>query len=1022
MKRITSLKQRIISACLAGCVMLSGAGILLYPAQTFAYAAGDDEPNSWVVAPSISGWSYDSFGAGNLFSAIPARGAEKPYAFTFTKDGDDSFKFPAIYAAVENGVFTYYMDKNGNNDYSANEMLEYAQQTLAKWKPGNYTMTVTVEKYISYEGITASVPFTVEQAENYWTQVPTIVSWSHNNRDYSTPTGEAKFGSVQYTIYSAETDSNGNYITDDDEYVKDVLYYDSVNDINNLKTAEEGIYLLVAKVAETAEYKGLETTLVFRVFSSEATKAELDAAKEDAIEQVEARAHELGVTTNASASIKGANTLKEVASVLEIALLDVYRTYAEKEIKDYAKGKVNDYETVVATQLSDIRQNANTDKQILAALDSAKQVIEQTYVQNTLAPEKVTELREYAQNMAALADGMTISTDSLEKPIENAKTEKAVALALTAAKKTVASQAYEHGSSNLNNFRMLAKHVIEQTAWYIGIEYKGDGTDSSSNVVVRFVEEAITGEKTQAQIKAVVTQALETEFVAILTTMQANLRADLEQIATRYAEQYSSVAAQLNQIITQAKTGMYQPDTFAKSEEKYEAYLADIKVCVLEPAKAEAIQQIDDLLEETGLKSFDRQKAVDAINAATSIEEMEKILDAAINEIGSTLYGARAEKIAELEAYAEEYYAEYNWRALLDSLNAGKAAINGAQKYADILGKFENAKITFYKTYVLAELNRYAEIYGEYGISEAVAYAKSALAYARTEEECTALLSDAETTMCAAAKESAASYLERDNPFYASWDRAPWVSQIKEAQTIAKVDELYQRAVAERSALVEARDSAIAAAQEMLRIYAGSYGDDIANNKDVETAITEVSRAQTEKDVDLLFDIAKGKIDEIAEAEQQRVDSVNTALVVLVVLFGFIAVGLGVAFGLILHRYMPKKKKGGKGRRNQPRQNAQGQIPPQQNMPQTQPLQEQPPQGTLWQEQLQQNPFLQGQLQYTPPQGQPQEELPQPQTEQPQQWIQPQTEQSQTEQPQQELSQPQEEQAQQEPPQTPPEN
>lgn len=1012
MKRTLNLKKRTISACLAGCLLFSGAGLIIRPAQAFAYA--EEQTNNWVVAPSISGWSYDSFSAGNLFTAIPAHNAERPYSFTFTKDDDDSFQFNyPIFGAIEQGKFNYYSDNNMNGTRSPEEMVDFAQTTFAQWKPGNYTMKVTVPAYGDYKALTASVSFTVEQAENYWTQAPAIVSWNNGN-DFSLPTAEAKFGSVKFTIYGAKTDSKGDYETGlYGGYVIDgtAVYYDSANKINDLESADEGVYLLVAKVAETAEYKGLETTVVFRVFSSSETHSALVAAREKAIDDIEDLCYEKGVSTDetnvqsAITSIKSADTLKKVDSWKQMGLVEVYRIYAENDIIDYAEKELKiDYSNnVTVNQQLDKIKNANTKtiEEIEEARKTARQSLDLSYLHNEARTAK-TNLEEYARELSDLADGCNITTDELTAPFDNADTIEKLNALVVAANKSVARTAYNAGSTNLNNYRRLAKEVIEQTARYIGIEYKGDGTDDSSNVVVRYVEEATTGEKPKEQIEAVVTEALETEFVAILTRKQADLRADLEQIATRYAQQYPSVAQGLNGIIEQARTGMYQPETFAKSEEKYETYLTDIKGYVLGPAKTEAIKQIDDLLEETGLKNFEREKAVDAINAALSIEEVETILEAAINEIGSTLYGARAEKIAEFEAYAEKYYAEYNWRALKDSLTAGKAAINGAQKYADILGKFEDAKFKFYQAYVLAELNRYADIYAEYGVSDAVANAKTALGHAHTEEGCAAVLSEAEAAMCAVAKTNTASYLERDNPFYSSWDREPWVNEINAAQTIAKVDEAYRKAVAERGALIDARDSAIAAAQEMLKIYAGSYG--IENNKDVETAITEVGRAQTADEVPLFFDKAKLEIDRVAEAQQQHVDSVNTALVVLVVLFGFTAVGLGVGLGLVLHRYLPKKKKGGKGRRIPLRQNPPQQyIPPQEQPREELPHEEQPRQDFTWEVQPRQDLMQEVPVQQLP------EEVPVQQ------------EQSYEEQPREEMPQPQEPETHEEPTQTPPE-
>lgn len=955
MKRITNLKKRIVGTCLAGCILFSGAGLILRPAQTSAYAAGEE--TSWIAYPRISGWEFGGFGLENVFYALPEQYGDY-ILFTFHYDTDyenNKWADRDVYATADaNGVLTYYQSQealNRENGYSAEELVTEQGSfgvLFNEWGIGNYTMTVTT----ALGGIRATVPFTVRQAKNYWTKSPSILSWDYNKRgDYSLPAAEAKFGKAEYLVYSAKTNADGKYETDaDGEYVKDALYYDSTDEKKNkLADADEGIYLLVAYVAEKAEYEGLESTAVFRVFASSATEAALEAAKEAAVEEIEALARELGVTSNASGTIHGAS-LKEVEAARKAARLQVYRTYAEKKIEAYAQGKVNNYETVVADQLRDIR-DANTEEDILSALGEnekkgALQILEEVYAHNTLAPRKITELREYAQEMGALADGFAISTGSLETNLEDAKTEKELALAFTAAKKSVASDAYGHGSSDLNKYNELARETVMQTALYIGIEYK----EESSNVILRYIERIIDS-TTKEQIDAVVAEALGTEgFRALLTTMQANLRDDLERIALRYAERYSSVAVALNGIIVRAQTGMYEPETFARSEEKYNTYLKEIRGTVLDPAKTEAIKQIRDLLEETGLKSFDIDSVEAAINAARTIDEAETLLEAAINEIGSTLFETRAEKIAELEEYADQYYADYNWNGILEAVKAGKAAINDSQKYSDILDKFEDAKLRIFKAHIASELDRYAEVYGIYDVAQIIEAAKNDLRYARSEEECAGVLADASNTLCAAAKESAAEKLASLNVNYPSWNRAPWVSQINAAETVAKVDEAYKQAETELVSLVSERDNAVTTAREMLTVYAESYG--VENLDAVKNALTGLNTAQTKEDVPLLFDKAKLEIDKAAEAEQQRVDSVNTALIVLVVIFGFTAIGLGVAFALVLHRYLPKKKK--------------TRTPPQADFAR-QPA----PQDAASQEQIGQNPFLQAELGETAPQSEP---------------------------------------------------
>ena len=99
--------------------------------------------------------------------------------------------------------------------------------------PANY-------KWSSTEDAQVTLPFAITRAENEWTVIPSVSGWTYG-KPANAPVGEAKFGDV-FVTYQGES------------------YAES-----STAPTEAGSYTATFIVAETEDYKGLETTVDFTV-------------------------------------------------------------------------------------------------------------------------------------------------------------------------------------------------------------------------------------------------------------------------------------------------------------------------------------------------------------------------------------------------------------------------------------------------------------------------------------------------------------------------------------------------------------------------------------------------------------------------------------------------------------------------------------------------------------------------------------------------------------------------------------
>ncbi|MDE6293451.1 MAG: hypothetical protein K2L88_02370, partial [Clostridiales bacterium] len=198
--------------------------------------------NSWKSLPNIMQWTY-----GNYDKEINRITAEPLYDFK-----------------SNSGLwFTITTDKLGMN--VASPLLEkirldsdgYVSDSVAvalsQLKVGSYYLSATVDEHSNYYELSSrGIEFRVFKGLNSWEITPTIKTWTEGEYTAENiPVAKAVFGMALVTV----KDSNGKIV------------YSLASAVNELGSAEAGLYTLTAYVLGTDDYIGMDLyTVVFQIY------------------------------------------------------------------------------------------------------------------------------------------------------------------------------------------------------------------------------------------------------------------------------------------------------------------------------------------------------------------------------------------------------------------------------------------------------------------------------------------------------------------------------------------------------------------------------------------------------------------------------------------------------------------------------------------------------------------------------------------------------------------------------------
>ena len=277
------------------------------------------------------------------------------------------------------------------------------------------------------------------------------------------------------------------------------------------------------------------------------------------------------------------------------------------------------------------------------------------------------------------------------------------------------------------------------------------------------------------------------------------------------------------------------------------------------------------------------------IEDAATVDEVEAVLAAAVFAIGNTLFSARMQMMREFEAFAAEYFADYNWADMKKALEDGKNQIYNAVAIADIYKAGDAAKLSFVRAYTISRLDYYGEIYGAYNIADIITARKAECKGVDTINRLNTILTNTEELICSAIQINAPRLFQIARAHFSKFDTSKAEAEIKKAQTMEEAHAIY---TAEIARLDELKAQTLTA-RNMLEMYAESYGLSVSSDA-VLKAMDKLYAAVTPEDIPELVIAAKADIDAAAKAEQSRVGSVNNALIACTVIFAVAAVALAV--------------------------------------------------------------------------------------------------------------------------------
>ncbi|MDE5563020.1 MAG: leucine-rich repeat domain-containing protein [Clostridiales bacterium] len=195
--------------------------------------------NYWQNAtpPDIDSWTYGTFSASKLTDGKPIHGSTK-YTVRYIVDGNVD--------ETDSGIA-----KIGNvelKDMSYDEL----KAALENLNAGTYSLQATSGSTEDYAEAKASKQFTVAKANNEWTVAPSIIGWTYGEVPSAPNNGKVLHeATITGKYYLTKTDGNGNLVADMD------------NEVTTVENA--GSYAYVVTVAETTNYNGFTTTLLFIV-------------------------------------------------------------------------------------------------------------------------------------------------------------------------------------------------------------------------------------------------------------------------------------------------------------------------------------------------------------------------------------------------------------------------------------------------------------------------------------------------------------------------------------------------------------------------------------------------------------------------------------------------------------------------------------------------------------------------------------------------------------------------------------
>lgn len=910
---MTKLKKTIITACAAVSVFAAGAACVLLPEGRGADAATTDtvsasaEASYWKQVPHISGWTWGNFSASeNLFTAVPADyyiGYD--IEFVFRSEGGSS-NLLTVYAKADAAGNLAYHTKDPEYGtpipLTGANLEKYLNDTLGKWDVGNYTMTVSVDAIDSYPAFQSSVTFAVQKAKNYWTETPHIESWYVGEwlsaSDFPPPAGKAAYGKVEFKVYGSKADAD-----DSNEIDYDSVYYTGTSDPdeipdNRLNQAQAGRYFLVASVSDSENYEALSAVVPFRVFTSEATLAELEEKKAAALDEAEKFAAEYSVNTSLGEIKAAMNRITNATSVsgvrvgLNATKVAIYRVHAKNRITEYAE-ELNADISIDDPSLSVEIESINNAPDLATIDVNLHSALEKIYGKGVENARKAAteELLAYAAQFGVEAHDSFADASTFEEVAER----------LAKWKREISENAFQNNAgADLKAYKAAARESIIKYAEYVGIEVDLGASDTQINLKLTEIELAATRE----EVDVIYADAMK-YISAELTAVKANLLIDLREISEYYCDKYPLGRDAVSQILSPelqgpARDEIYDAPTMVSARTAFDANEEKIKIAVLPFAKEKAKEDLKRAAEEAAIPGFSAevQEYLQRIDGANSVDEVEEILDAALFGIGNTLFSARMRMMREFEAFAKEYFAEYNWNALMEALEDGKEQIYNATAIADIYKAGDTAKVSFVRAYTVSRLDYYGEIYKMYNIADLIRARKAECQGVTTISRLNGILANAEETICYTAKRVIPDLFETESGHYSKFDTSAAEAAVSKAETIEEVHAAFTAEIARLNVLKDA----VGVARSMLELYAESYGLSI-NSEPVLKAIDILYGAASPDDLTELLITAKAEIDAVAGAEQNRVNSVNAALIACTAVFAVSAAALAVLLVIM------KKKK-----------------------------------------------------------------------------------------------------------------
>ena len=214
--------------------------------KTFSIRKAD---NDFIIAPSILGWSFQTFDANVNTIRVAAKfldSGEKIH-FRVTKDGE---------TAAQAGLGDFFIDANGKvvnvNGQEDAELIGH----LNELPTGKYNLYAKITGTSNYNDYERFITFAVTKANNSWKDGNddlVLPGWIVGNYDEEENiiVVKAAHGITNIII----TDMDGNE------------YYNSVTGVNKLNDCPVGKYLLKAWVDETEDFAALaERTFTIEVF------------------------------------------------------------------------------------------------------------------------------------------------------------------------------------------------------------------------------------------------------------------------------------------------------------------------------------------------------------------------------------------------------------------------------------------------------------------------------------------------------------------------------------------------------------------------------------------------------------------------------------------------------------------------------------------------------------------------------------------------------------------------------------